>query len=430
MRNQVRRSFKASFGCYATRSRFLFIIFFTGAIFFAAGPATAQNQPEPVQRAVFKQRLREAVAVQNRHTAQLIRIPDVVGVGTGLDEDGRPEIRVFGRQAGIAGIPRHLDGIPVKLKVTGMFLAYSDPTDRLDRPVPIGVSTGHPAITAGTIGARVKDEDGYVYALSNNHVYADQNNAQIGDSALQPGAYDGGVDPADKIGELFDFEPIDFALSGANIMDAAIAAATIFELGKSTLPQGYGIPNSAIFGDRDENGFFDDRDDLMQLAVQKFGRTSGLTHGIITEINVTARVCYANCSRPINKKTAVFADQIGITGNNGAAFSAGGDSGSLIVTDDPRKKPVALLFAGGDTYTLANRIDLVLNRFDVTIDGASPQEICAADFDRDRDVDASDLYAFIGYYPQDMRADLNDDGIVNASDLNVFSNDFGRTGCP
>ncbi len=53
-----------------------------------------------------------------------------------------------------------------------------DPTSRFNRPVPIGVSTGHPAITAGTIGARVTDGVN-VYALSNNHVYADENTAVL-----------------------------------------------------------------------------------------------------------------------------------------------------------------------------------------------------------------------------------------------------------
>jgi len=60
------------------------------------------------------------------------------------------------------------------------------------RPAPIGVSTGHPRVTAGTIGCRVKDSSGRVYALSNNHVYAWENKASAGDNVLQPGAYDGG----------------------------------------------------------------------------------------------------------------------------------------------------------------------------------------------------------------------------------------------
>jgi hypothetical protein len=54
------------------------------------------------------------------------------------------------------------------------------------------------------------------------------------------------------------------------------------------------------------------------------------------------------------------------------APSGGGDSGSLIVTDDANHHPVALLFAGSTAQTIANRIDLVLTRFGVAIDGGEP----------------------------------------------------------
>jgi PKD repeat protein len=77
-------------------------------------------------------------------------------------------------------------------------------------------------------------------------------------------------------------------------------------------------------------------------------------------------VCYAGfiwCT-----KAATFVDQIGITPGT---FSDGGDSGSLIVTDDSNKNPVALLFAGSSERTLANPIAYVLNRFNVTIDDGS-----------------------------------------------------------
>jgi hypothetical protein len=86
-----------------------------------------------------------------------------------------------------------------------------DPTDRFPRPVPIGVSTGHPAITAGTIGCRVM-KNGQVYARSNNHVYADENQASIGDDVIQPGTYDGGSLPNDKLPKMRSNENSLFAL--------------------------------------------------------------------------------------------------------------------------------------------------------------------------------------------------------------------------
>jgi hypothetical protein len=190
------------------------------------------------------------------------------------------------------------------------------------------------------------------------------------------------------------------------------------------------MPNSTIFGDLDGDGFFDDKNDLLQLPVQKFGRSTGLTHGQISEINVASSVCYANCSDLFESKLAWFEDQINIVSNNTEAFSAGGDSGSLIITDNPAKQPVALLFAGSENSTLANRIDLVLDRFDIRIDGAAAEDICQSDLDIDGDVDGYDLFLFLAFYPSDLRSDLNDDGFVNSDDLNLIGDEFGRHGCP
>jgi hypothetical protein len=375
----------------------LFFIFLNGhhAVLEPSISAAASSQAS-IAATINAERLRVAVEVQNRHTERLKRIPGVVGIGTGIGADGHPVISVFTRRAGLPGIPQSLDGVPVRTKVTGMFIAFNDPTSRYNRPVPIGVSTGHPDITAGTIGARVIDGEGNVYALSNNHVYANQNDASLGDSALQPGAYDGGIDPDDKIGELCDYVPINFSVFGSNTMDAAIACTTSNQLGTATLPEGYGTPNSTIFGDLDGDGHFDNKNDLLNLQVQKFGRTTGLTHGIVTEINVTTAVCYANCSSQYFAVLAWFEDQISITGINAEAFSLGGDSGSVIVTDDVNKYPVGLLFAGSSTTTLANRIDLVLDRFGVSIDDSEQSEptdeICNNGLDDDGDgyVDCSD----------------------------------------
>ncbi|MBT8395725.1 MAG: hypothetical protein KJN92_02110, partial [Gemmatimonadetes bacterium] len=54
------------------------------------------------------------------------------------------------------------------------------------------------------------------------------------------------------------------------------------------------------------------------------------------------------------------------------SFSTGGDSGSLVVTKGllaADRRPVGLLFAGSSNNTIANPIDLVLDRFGVQVDG-------------------------------------------------------------
>ncbi len=287
--------------------------------------------------------------VQEKHTDRLMEKKGVVGTAVGFDENDEPAVKVLVERHGVANIPKKLDGVPVHVVVTGKILAFT--TGRYDRPVPTGVSTGHPDITAGTIACRVKDLAGNVYALSNNHVYANSNEAFIGDAVIQPGTSDGGLSPADDIGTLADFEPIVFSRKARNEIDAAIAISTVGELGTATPAGGYGTPNSTIVGA------------FVGQQVQKFGRTTKLTKGEVTGVNATVKVGYGP------GKTAKFVKQIII---EPGGFSAGGDSGSLIVTDDDNLNPVGLLFAGSSTHTVANRIDLVLKRFGVTVDGEEP----------------------------------------------------------
>jgi CARDB protein len=311
--------------------------------------------------------LRNVLAVQERHTDELLRIPGVVGTALTRLPDGRPAVQLLLQRPGIAGLPLALDGIPVTQQVTGLLMAFSDPTKR-QRPAPLGFSVGHPAITAGSIGARVRDATGHVYILSNNHVLANSNGAAIGDPEYQPGPFDGGT-AADQIATLTDFQTITFSSAANNTIDAAIALSTTAALDNATpADDGYGLPNSRIYGDANGDGLFDDRNALLGLNVQKYGRTTHLTHGQITAVNATVLVCYEvsgfDCT-----KFARFVDQLVIAP---AGFSGGGDSGSLIVTDDANMNPVGLLFAGSATQTIANRIDLVLNRFGVSIDGFDP----------------------------------------------------------
>jgi len=310
--------------------------------------------------------LERAIEVKERHEKALLGIPGVAGAAVGFDGYNRPSIIIFTETRQVHGLPESLEGVAVVVRVSGKFVALPkpenpgkppkepspDPTARFERPVPIGVSTGHPAITAGTIGARVTDGTN-VYALSNNHVYANENKAAIGDPVLQPGTYDGGTAPADTIGYLFDFEPIVFSTDASNVIDAAIALSSTSLLGNATPSDGYGTPKSST------------APASINMKVKKYGRTTGLTNGQVYAIEATVNVGY-------DAGVARFVHQIIITPGT---FSAGGDSGSLIVTDakgknvSDRNKPVGLLFAGSSLFTIANPIDSVLSRFGMIIDG-------------------------------------------------------------
>jgi hypothetical protein len=95
------------------------------------------------------------------------------------------------------------------------------------------------------------------------------------------------------------------------------------------------------------------------LGVAKSGRTTGFTTGTVASINTSVSVQYqANCGS--GKKFVVsYTNQVVI---NSSTFSAGGDSGSLIVTNDSNHQPVALLFAGSSTTTIGNPVGQVLTQ--------------------------------------------------------------------
>ena len=359
----------------AARWRLVFLstttAFIAGLVWVGCSPDSADLTAPDDRLAVLQELLGPAMQVQERHTPELMELPGVVGTAVGLTGAGDPVLKIMTTRPGVAGLPDRLDGFPVAVEVTGLIMARTDPTVRQPRPVPTGVSIGHPAITAGTIAARVKDVLGNVYILSNNHVLADANDAELGDPIVQPGAYDGGQSPGDVIGQLDSFEWIDFN-GGNNTMDAAIAISSTADLGNSTpTDDGYGTPSSEIYGDGDGDGYFDNKIDLLNLAVQKYGRTTKLTQGTVTEINATISVCYEALYGIFCLKSATFVDQIGISPGK---FSGGGDSGSLIV-DLLGNKPVGLLFAGSSTRTFANRIDLVLKNFGVIVDGDAPVSV-------------------------------------------------------
>ena len=303
--------------------------------------------------------LQAALTAQAQVTAQWIELAGVVGTAVGADADGHPVVKVYHTAPGAALLPATVAGVPVVTEVTGPILAYAadeaaDPKRSFPRPVPIGVSAGHPSVTAGTIGARVTDGD-RVYALSNNHVFAAVNQGREGDNLLQPGVADGGRDPDDRLGTLADFEPIRMCSMACpeNHLDAAIALTTPDDLGNATPEGGYGTPRSRT------------AEAEIGMTVQKYGRTTGQTVGRVTGIHATIDVGYRGT-------TARFVDQIVISDGN---FSNPGDSGSLVVTKGVLlgdRRPVGLLFAGSDMNTIANPIDLVLDRFGVTVDGGGP----------------------------------------------------------
>src|SRR5712692_7910460 len=222
------------------------------------------------------------------------------------------------------------------------------------RPAKGCYSVGHIAITAGTIGTCAYDilPGGTVspphhgvgippkfYILSNNHVLANVNAASLGDPIVQPGPFDGGVDPADRIARLSRFIPITLepptprALHN-NVVDCAVAEGQFHDLDRE------------IYWSGVVRGWRPKATVSVGTVVKKTGRTTNFTTGRITTINATVDVGYGG------GRVGRFHDQIITT-----AISAGGDSGSLVTTLE--NVAVGLLFAGSSISTIANQFENV-----------------------------------------------------------------------
>src|SRR5439155_21851052 len=96
----------------------------------------------------------------------------------------------------------------------------------------------------------------------------------------------------------------------------------------------------------------------IDMRVHKFGRTSSYTVGHIISIATDVTVAYETGN-------FAFEDQIVIVGDR-AAFSAAGDSGSLIL-ERQTNHAVGLLFAGSPSHTIANHIADVLQALGHTL---------------------------------------------------------------
>ncbi len=266
-------------------------------------------------------------------------------------------------------VPETMGGFTTDVVATGPFTTLAARSERY-RPAPGGASIGHRDITAGTLGCIVY-RDGEPFILSNNHVLANENLAQIGDPILQPGPYDGGRLPEDAIGVLADFIAVRMTEEESGCIFARSSAATLNQLARIA---GSKARLRAISTTTPENlvdcalamplGPAYVTDTILELgriegvgrgelgaAVVKSGRTTEVTRGEITQVDVTANVNFGN-------RVARFTDQL-----MAGAMSEGGDSGSVVLDD--RNRIVGLLFAGSENTTLFNRIDNVFSALKV-----------------------------------------------------------------
>ncbi len=331
--------------------------------------------------------MNEAKQAKTLHQSILMTKSNVVGVGVGFKEthgDTTDEIcvkvlvnRKLSPDALLTEelVPKELAGIRTDVIQVGDLRALKLPTSRW-RPAPGGVSIGHYQITAGTLGCVVRDKDtGERLILSNNHVLANSNDANIGDAILQPGPVDGGKVSTDTIATLLRFIPIQYTTSPGTCSIAnvyvmlgnmlAIILGSSHRVDVSSIrPQAVNKVDAALARPNADSDVLDEVRHIGEISgvleaelgmpLRKSGRTTDFTTDQVQVIDATVNVSYGT------GRMATFEEQI-IAG----PMSQGGDSGSLVVHGSTLDA-VGLLFAGSDQTTILSPIQAVLDSLNIT----------------------------------------------------------------
>jgi hypothetical protein len=303
----------------------------------------------------------EMLAAKQALEAILPGIEGVTGIDIGFaDEEARDPgaltVRVFVRDA--SAIPAALSDFIAGLNtpvvvIQRTFEPFSAAFDTgMHRPVVGGVSvaaarfvsTGSiPVGTLGAIGRTTSTIPPMVIGLSNHHVLAHDGNRAIGtDEIIQPEPTPIGRVSGDLIGKFLSFEFPEIVFSG--IADAAICSIDLPVVALPTIADIGAIAGttSAFIG----------------MLVRKRGRTTGLTHGIVTSdgsggVFGTYYPPYNDLppvNNPVNNQPTILRElknqiQVMIDFPQSIVFGEEGDSGAVVV--DSSNRIVGLYFAGG-----------------------------------------------------------------------------------
>jgi hypothetical protein len=242
---------------------------------------------------------------------------------------------------------------------------------------------------AGTLGALLQDERGRQYLLSNNHVLARSDHASVGDNVVQPGLIDNNCTPngagpgTQPVGALTEWLPLSAHSTNADAAIAEVASHSVDPLGNiqelgprladgTLAPAPLGVSSTGGKGESAQ----------LRLRVAKSGRTTGLTCGSVSAVDVDVSVdYYRDCAETRPYLTKTFTNQIGVSGNH---LSDAGDSGAILV-DTQNAEPVGLYFAGGSDTSgvaqgLANPVADVLSQLGAQAgEGASYSFVGGAD---------------------------------------------------
>jgi endonuclease G len=230
----------------------------------------------------------------------------------------------------IDGVEVPTDVIERSFRPEYRIVAEASASGRKKRADPIvpGISVAHIRGTAGTIGCIVYDDaDGTPYVLSNWHVLHGPEGA-IGQEVVQPGPFDDNRTQRNRLGVL-----VRSHLGHAG--DCAVA--TIEDRGFK--PQ---IMDLNVAVDQLGEPELDDR-------VIKSGRTTAVTHGVVTRIHTIAKIDYGGSTGEQEIGGFEIGPDPKVPPANGE-ISMGGDSGSIWLFKSAAGKPTSVMaglhFAG------------------------------------------------------------------------------------
>ena len=296
-------------------------------------------------------------SVHAHHAEDLLGLPGVQGVGIG-ENLGRLGILILvDDESRLPHIPGAIEDMPAVTWVVGEITAHA---------INLGVSGGNSLIcggycAGGTVGFKVCDNttaavDGII---TNNHVAASgcpnlcPNNAPLGTNFFSPGVIDNKpvctTTGATDVGALNRFVPIVLDGVTTNYVDAAFVQSTDTLVSNNI--QGLGAQNNTVVAA------------YLGQTVCKSGRTSGVTCGTVTGINLTVNVNYGKaCGVGRFSNMIMYSPTAPYK-----VMSQSGDSGSPVV-DANTNAAVALNFAGTQSgIGVGNPMGAVLSALQVSL---------------------------------------------------------------
>jgi hypothetical protein len=323
-------------------------------------------------RCAFRAEIERLKLIQRRHEDHLLRIKGVVGMGIGKAAHGRRPVFVILVEQGSPRprLPRRIEGVEVRVEprapVGVLDGGACAPCHREQFPPPVrmGNSGGLIAINGGcTLGFKACDlGTGRMVFVTNSHCNVVIPAPTCGlatpggivDAWSHPGLFEQMGTPY-EIGNVAGHAAPSCGANN-NLTDATkvTSPSTLTSLAVRDVPFYPSItPGDPMPGD----------------AVQKSGRTSGLTLGEVTTINTTVAVAAgaAYCCGALTMKQQVEWLSDPATGP--------GDSGSALLSTEEPPRVVGLHWGSDGTYAYANHIGNVLSALNIALNPTA----CLAD---------------------------------------------------